>query len=351
MVYSKPAEEVRTEVSQKEKLWLGMKATTDTLREHNPDITVPRSILPPPSKLDGPLATQSEAVENIIPVKAPTPVVDTKPYRRAMAIAQIQATIASPPQSPPREVDLIDFTEEIAIPTIASPKIFPLESMWNQDPLKPEASGAQEDQGQLQAAPESVFHTVRGPSSTSRANTSAHRASRSTSRHVSGYEQLPDRTKDTATSSPSQTLSTTNITSQPSLPISISPHKIQFTVPCSIEQVQTLKFTNPNPFPVTYKTSTTRPQSYAVRPNFVTLLPEQRIDVQFIFMEVLEPAEEANYGKRRDKFRVQSVPVTDVAHGNLFDWRKDKEGARIEEAKIKVELLVLSRGGANESGK
>lgn len=73
--------------------------------------------------------------------------------------------------------------------------------------------------------------------------------------------------------------------------------------------------------------------------------------MQFIFMEVLEPAEEANYGKRRDKFRVQSVPVTDVAHGNLFDWRKDKEGARIEEAKIKVELLVLSRGGANESGK
>lgn len=58
-------------------------------------------------------------------------------------------------------------------------------------------------------------------------------------------------------------------------------------------------------------------------------------------MEVLTGTEEEL--KRRDKFRVQSVPVEDVAHGNLFDWKARDSGAVIEESKIKVELVMVEQ--------
>ncbi len=357
-----------------EKLWETIRKTTSTLRDSNPDINVPESLLP--SRTDTVAAmietpSNGKTSQNLNGV----PAANTTEYRRTMDVAQIKATIASPPQSPHPEEDLIDLTED-GPNDFKSPMLSPLESMWNLDALNPSLLEIDPLPAQLfpMAVAENTFHTVRGPSARNRTN--AHRAPRSVSRHTNNYYREPKVAEETGISSqtaprsvsrhtnnyhreskatedagiPSPNTPTVpSISSQPSLPISISPKQIRYTSPCDHEQTESLAFTNNNPFPVTYKISTTRPQSYAVRPNFGTLLSGQRVMVQFILMEILEAGDVGReQAKRRDRFRVQSVPVQDVAHGSMFDWKSDREGARIEELKIKVEL-VASEGGSETS--
>lgn len=227
-----------------------------------------------------------------------------------------------------RGVLTTNLRSEAASPSLGPARLSPLESMWSLDSALPPSSEVRSSSASRRTAlkEDAAFHTVRGLSPRDQGRASK-RPSRSSSRRAE-KESFPIP----------ETSSISSISSQPSVPIAISPKLIRFSTPCEHEQAKSLPFTNTNPFPVTYKVSTTRPTSYAVRPNFGTLLPDQTVDVHFILMEILTGTEEEL--KRRDKFRIQSVPVEDVAHGNIFDWKARDSGAKIEESKIKVELVM-----------
>jgi hypothetical protein len=319
-------DKIRTEIQKHSALLERIDISTRSLRDANPEVEVRKSLF------------NKQALETTRNVdgcgtKNDNSVVDTVSYQRNRALSQINSTLAPVTKiSAPPEGDLIDLSDEVASPPSGSAHLSPLESMWNMNAVLPTPPETKPSSEGITISADNTFHTVRGLSSRDQPRTHK-RSARSTS-------QRAERVRAANQEAPRP--DATGITSQPSLPLSISPKLIHFSTPCELEQAKSLPFTNTNPFPVTYKVSTTRPQCYAVRPNFGTLLPDQTIDVQFILMEVLVGSEEEL--KRRDKFRIQSVPVEDVAHGSMFDWKADKAGARIEEVKIKVELVMKEEG-------
>jgi hypothetical protein len=302
-----------------------IKSTTQLLRDANPHLSVQKSLFEVP--VTSASTERFEKREDPEP-KTGKPLVDTRSYQRSKAMSQIKAAIASVPHDIPPEGDLIDFSEENSGPVTRSPRPSPLESMWKMSDSLATNSNEIPSSHQKSISNDSAFHTVRGTSA--RNQTKAYEKSHKTT--PQGGNKGAHSPNNVNEDSPS------NFTAKHSLPPALSSKLIRFISPCDHQQAKSVAFTNTNLFPITYKVSVTRPQSYAVRPNFGTILPEQTIDVQFILTETLVGSEEEV--KRRDKFRIQSVPVEDVAHGSMFDWKTDKVGARIEELKIKAEIVM-----------
>ncbi|CAG8575287.1 2485_t:CDS:2, partial [Paraglomus brasilianum] len=105
-----------------------------------------------------------------------------------------------------------------------------------------------------------------------------------------------------------------------------------------------LSVRNPNNLPVAFKVKTTAPKQYCVRPNSGRIDPGESVDVQVILQPMKEdPPPDF---KCRDKFLVQSVPITpELETGSLQElWAAVEQNSRtsIKENKIRCVYLQSS---------
>ncbi|KAK1978488.1 MSP domain-containing protein [Colletotrichum cereale] len=115
--------------------------------------------------------------------------------------------------------------------------------------------------------------------------------------------------------------------------VDIEPAELSFRRPFTVEVSQILRIKNPNQSPIAFKVKTTAPKQYCVRPNSGRVEPGQDVEVTVLLQAMKqEPPLDT---KCRDKFLVQSVPIT-----------ADKEFASIAnistviERKIRVNWLT-----------
>ncbi|KAI1454512.1 VAMP-associated protein [Annulohypoxylon moriforme] len=120
--------------------------------------------------------------------------------------------------------------------------------------------------------------------------------------------------------------------------VDIDPQELGFHRPFAAEITETLRIKNPNTHPVAFKVKTTAPKQYCVRPNSGRVEPGKEVEVSVILQAMKqEPPVDA---KCRDKFLVQSVPITgDKEFANLASIWDGIEKSSIQEKKIRVVFL------------
>ncbi|KAI9737794.1 MAG: phosphatidylinositol-binding protein scs2 [Cirrosporium novae-zelandiae] len=126
--------------------------------------------------------------------------------------------------------------------------------------------------------------------------------------------------------------------------VEIDPPELGFQRPFNREVSQTLHLHNPTEEPLAFKVKTTAPKQYCVRPNSGRIEAGRDVEVQVLLQAMKEdPPPDA---KCRDKFLVQSVPITNelgVAFSNVSAiWQNVEKTARksIFERKIRVTFLA-----------
>lgn len=124
--------------------------------------------------------------------------------------------------------------------------------------------------------------------------------------------------------------------------VEIDPQELGFHRPFTVEVSEVLKIRNPNTSPVAFKVKTTAPKQYCVRPNSGRVEPGKEVEVQVILQAMKqEPPPDT---KCRDKFLVQSVPITgDKEFSNLAAIWDSIDKSQVQEKKIRV--LFLSPAG------
>ncbi|RYP43636.1 hypothetical protein DL768_009835 [Monosporascus sp. mg162] len=120
--------------------------------------------------------------------------------------------------------------------------------------------------------------------------------------------------------------------------VEIDPQELGFHRPFTTEVAETLRIRNPNPHPVAFKVKTTAPKQYCVRPNSGRVEPGKEVEVSVILQAMKqEPPPDT---KCRDKFLVQSVPITsDKEFVNLSSIWDNIEKSAVQERKIRVVFL------------
>ncbi|CAG8551251.1 832_t:CDS:2 [Paraglomus occultum] len=118
-------------------------------------------------------------------------------------------------------------------------------------------------------------------------------------------------------------------------------HQLTFHRPFTQHVKEILSVRNPNNLPVAFKVKTTAPKQYCVRPNSGRIDPGESVDVQVILQPMKEdPPPDF---KCRDKFLVQSVPITpELETGSLQElWAAVEQNSRnsIKENKIRCVYL------------
>ncbi|KAK7754839.1 phosphatidylinositol-binding protein scs2 [Diatrype stigma] len=133
--------------------------------------------------------------------------------------------------------------------------------------------------------------------------------------------------------------------------VEIDPQELGFHRPFTSEVSETLRIRNPNPHPVAFKVKTTAPKQYGfppnpyhslIEPNSGRVEPGKEVEVSVILQAMKqEPPPDT---KCRDKFLVQSVPITgDKEFANLAAIWDGIEKSAVQERKIRV--VFLSPGG------
>ncbi|KAI0851268.1 VAMP-associated protein [Daldinia vernicosa] len=117
--------------------------------------------------------------------------------------------------------------------------------------------------------------------------------------------------------------------------VEIDPQELGFHRPFTAEVSEVLRIRNPNSHPVAFKVKTTAPKQYCVRPNSGRVEPGKEVEVSVILQAMKqEPPPDT---KCRDKFLVQSVPITgDKEFANLASIWDGIEKSSIQEKKIRV---------------
>lgn len=130
--------------------------------------------------------------------------------------------------------------------------------------------------------------------------------------------------------------------------VDIDPLELNFRRPFTQEVSQILTIKNPHPHPVAFKVKTTAPKQYCVRPNAGRIEPGQDFDVTVLLQAMkVDPAPDA---KCRDKFLVQSVPITgDKEFTSISSVFETTEKSSMSERKIRVNWLQPSSDDSNDA--
>lgn len=128
--------------------------------------------------------------------------------------------------------------------------------------------------------------------------------------------------------------------------VDIDPLELSFRRPFTQEVSQTLTLKNPHPHPVAFKVKTTAPKQYCVRPNAGRIEAGQDFDVTVLLQAMkAEPAPDA---KCRDKFLVQSAPITgDKEFASITSVLETTDKSSLSEKKIRVNWLAASSDSAD----
>ncbi|KAI8633701.1 VAMP-associated protein [Xylariaceae sp. FL1651] len=130
--------------------------------------------------------------------------------------------------------------------------------------------------------------------------------------------------------------------------VEIDPQELGFHRPFTVEVLENLKIRNQNTHPVAFKVKTTAPKQYCVRPNSGRVEPGKEVEVQVILQAM--KAEPAPGTKCRDKFLVQSVPITgDKEFTNLASIWDTIDKSSVQEKKIRVTFLDPKGSAAADS--
>jgi len=123
--------------------------------------------------------------------------------------------------------------------------------------------------------------------------------------------------------------------------VEIDPIELGFRRPFTVEVAQVLKIKNTNATPVAFKVKTTAPKQYCVRPNSGRIEPGHDVEVSVLLQAMrAEPPADA---RCRDKFLVQSVPITgDKEFTNVAQIWEGVDKSDIQEKKIRVTWLPPS---------
>jgi len=127
--------------------------------------------------------------------------------------------------------------------------------------------------------------------------------------------------------------------------VEIDPVELGFCRPFTVEVSQLLKIRNPNTIPVAFKVKTTAPKQYCVRPNSGRIEPGHDVEVTVLLQAMKQDPPLG--AKCRDKFLVQSVPITgDKEFVSVQEIWDSVDKAAIQEKKIRVSFLP-AEGGAD----
>ncbi|KAF6839431.1 Vesicle-associated membrane protein-associated protein C16G5.05c [Colletotrichum plurivorum] len=131
--------------------------------------------------------------------------------------------------------------------------------------------------------------------------------------------------------------------------VDIEPVELSFRRPFTVEVSQILRIKNPNQSPIAFKVKTTAPKQYCVRPNSGRVEPGQDVEVTVLLQAMkAEPPQDA---KCRDKFLVQSVPITaDKEFASIANILDQTDKSILQERKIRVNWLPAEDGSANGAG-
>ncbi|OAA67306.1 integral er membrane protein [Niveomyces insectorum RCEF 264] len=120
--------------------------------------------------------------------------------------------------------------------------------------------------------------------------------------------------------------------------VEIEPTELGFRRPFTAEVGEVLRIRNPNSMPVAFKVKTTAPKQYCVRPNSGRIEPDRVVEVT-VLLQAMKQDPPADY-KCRDKFLVQSVPITgDKEFQSIQNIWDGVEKTAVEERKIRVSFL------------
>ncbi|KAK1970286.1 MSP domain-containing protein [Colletotrichum eremochloae] len=120
--------------------------------------------------------------------------------------------------------------------------------------------------------------------------------------------------------------------------VEIEPAELSFRRPFTVEVAQILRIKNPNQSPIAFKVKTTAPKQYCVRPNSGRVEPGQDVEVTVLLQAMKqEPPLDT---KCRDKFLVQSVPITaDKEFASIANILDQTDKSTVIERKIRVNWL------------
>jgi len=123
--------------------------------------------------------------------------------------------------------------------------------------------------------------------------------------------------------------------------IQLEPTELYFERPFTREVTQTLRIKNTNYDPIAFKVKTTAPKQYCVRPNSGRIEAGKEVEVQ-VHLQPMKQDPPADF-KCRDKFLVQSVPITAdreaVNIQTIWSQVEKTEKSAITEKKIRVAFL------------
>ncbi|EFX01162.1 integral er membrane protein [Grosmannia clavigera kw1407] len=118
----------------------------------------------------------------------------------------------------------------------------------------------------------------------------------------------------------------------------ILPAELGFRRPFTVEVSETLTIKNTTPLPIAFKVKTTAPKQYCVRPNSGRIEPDRSVEVS-VLLQAMKQDPPADY-KCRDKFLVQSIPITgDKEFVSVQEIWDGVEKSAIQEKKIRVNFL------------
>ncbi|OHW93827.1 vesicle-associated membrane protein-associated protein [Colletotrichum incanum] len=130
--------------------------------------------------------------------------------------------------------------------------------------------------------------------------------------------------------------------------VDIEPSELSFRRPFTVEVAQILRIKNPNQSPIAFKVKTTAPKQYCVRPNSGRVEPGQDVEVTVLLQAMKqEPPLDT---KCRDKFLVQSVPITaDKEFASIANILDQTDKSSVIERKIRVNWLAAEDQSPNAS--
>lgn len=127
--------------------------------------------------------------------------------------------------------------------------------------------------------------------------------------------------------------------------VEIEPFELSFQRPFTVEVAQTLTIKNPNSTPIAFKVKTTAPKQYCVRPNAGRIEPGQDFNVSVLLQAMKQDV--SNDAKCRDKFLVQSAPITpDKEFSSIASVLETTDKSLVQDRKIRVNWLAPAGAGA-----
>ncbi|EPE05677.1 msp domain-containing protein [Ophiostoma piceae UAMH 11346] len=121
--------------------------------------------------------------------------------------------------------------------------------------------------------------------------------------------------------------------------VDIEPTELGFRRPFTVEVSETLRIRNPNSTPIAFKVKTTAPKQYCVRPNSGRIEPDREVEVS-VLLQAMKQDPPHDF-KCRDKFLVQSVPITgDKDFTSVTDIWDQAQKSDVQEKKIRVIFLT-----------